>query len=102
MAYPADRKKSCFFLAVCMILWQNICMKKKRKYRGEPIELDVIDDFLPPPEKLTLKEENVKVTITLSKESVKFFKKFAGKRRFPYQKMIRRVLDHYVARYKSA
>ena len=77
-------------------------MKKKIKYRDEPIEFEVVDDFLPPPEKLALKEENVKVTITLSKESVSFFKKVAGKQRFPYQKMIRRVLDHYAARYKSA
>ena len=77
-------------------------MKKRTRNHNEPIELEVIDDFLPPPEKLTLKEENVKVTITLSKESVSFFKKVAGKQRFPYQKMIRRVLDHYVARYKSA
>ena len=77
-------------------------MKKRIRYSDEPIAFEMIDDFLPPPEKLALKEENVKVTITLSKESVNFFKKVAGKRRFPYQKMIRRVLDHYVARYKSA
>jgi predicted DNA binding CopG/RHH family protein len=84
-------------------------MKKRRKYSAvrhldddEPIEFEVVDNFLPPPEKLALKEENVKVTITLSKESVSFFKKVAGKRHFPYQKMIRKVLDYYVARYKSA
>jgi len=77
-------------------------MKKGIKYSNEPIEFEVIDDFLPPPERLALKEENVKVTITLSKESVNFFKKAARKLRFPYQKMIRKVLDYYVARYKSA
>jgi len=84
-----------------MVIWQNICMKKRTRNHNEPIEFEVIDDFLPP-EKLALKEENVKVTITLSKESVSFFKKVAGKQHFPYQKMIRRVLDHYVARYKNA
>ena len=77
-------------------------MKKEIRYSDEPIEFEVIDDFLPPPERLALKEENVKVTITLSKESVDFFKKAARRRRFPYQKMIRRVLDYYVAHYKSA
>jgi predicted DNA binding CopG/RHH family protein len=77
-------------------------MKKKRKYSDEPIELEVIEDFLPPPEKLAPKEENVKVTITLSKESVEFFKKIAKKRRYPYQKMIRKVVDYYVSHYKSA
>jgi len=76
-------------------------MKKEIKYSDEPIEFEVIDDFLPPPERLALKEENVKVTITLSKESVNFFKKAARKWHFPYQKMIRKVLDYYVAHYKS-
>ena len=77
-------------------------MKKEIKYSDEPIEFEVIDDFLPPPEKLALKNENVKVTITLSKDSVNFFKKAARKWHFPYQKMIRKVLDYYVAHYKSA
>jgi len=77
-------------------------MKKEIKYSDEPIEFEVIDDFLPPPEKLALKNENVKVTITLSKDSVNFFKKAARKWHFPYQKMIRRVLDYYVSRYKNA
>ena len=77
-------------------------MKRRIKYSDEPIEFEVVDDFLPPPEKLALKEENVKVTMTLSKETVTFFKKVAAKRRFPYQKMIIKVLDYYVAHYKSA
>jgi predicted DNA binding CopG/RHH family protein len=77
-------------------------MKKKIEYTDEPMEAEVIEDFLPPPEKLIRKEENVKVTITLSKESVNFFKKIALLRRFPYQKMIRKVLDYYVSHYKSA
>lgn len=63
---------------------------------------EVTEGFLPALDELALKEENVKVTITLSKDSVSFFKKAARKRHFPYQKMIRRVLDYYVARYKSA
>lgn len=77
-------------------------MKKRIKHSDEPIEFEVIDDFLPPPDRLALKEENVKVTITLSKESVNFFKKAARKRHFPYHKMIRNVLDHHVARHKRA
>lgn len=77
-------------------------MKRRIKYTDEPLDFEVIDDFLPPPEKLTLKQEKVKVTITLSKESVDFFKKYAKKQRSPYQKMIRRVLDYYVSHYKKA
>jgi len=75
-------------------------MKKRIKYTDEPIALEVIDDFLPPPDKLALKQENVKVTITLSKASVDFFKKHAKKQRNHYQTMIRRVLDYYVAHYR--
>ncbi len=77
-------------------------MKEEIRYSDEPIEFKVVDDFLPPPEKLALKEENIKVTITLSRESVNFFKKAARKFHYPYQKMIRKVLDYYVTHYKSA
>lgn len=43
-------------------------MKSKIKYTEEPVgELRVIKDFLPPPDQLVLKEENVKVTISLKK-----------------------------------
>ncbi|MEW6517558.1 MAG: CopG family transcriptional regulator [candidate division FCPU426 bacterium] len=73
---------------------------KKIKYTHEPMKLKVVDDFLPPPEKLAEKSDQVKVTITLSKASVEFFKAHAKKKRFHYQKMIRRVLDYYVAYYK--
>jgi predicted DNA binding CopG/RHH family protein len=72
-------------------------MKRRIKYSDEPIDLEVIDDFLPPPEKLAIKEENIKVTITLSKASVDFFKKYAKKQHSHYQKMIRKVIDLYVA-----
>lgn len=73
---------------------------KKLKYTHLPMKLKVVDDFLPPPEKLAEKTDQVKVTITLSKASVGFFKEHAKKKHFPYQKMIRRVLDCYVAYYK--
>ena len=75
-------------------------MKKKTKYTNEPIAFEVIDDFLPPPEKLAIKEENIKVTLTLSKTSLEFFKKHAKKASGHYQTMIRRVLDRYVAHYQ--
>jgi predicted DNA binding CopG/RHH family protein len=75
-------------------------MKSKTRYSNEPLEMEVIPDFLPPPDKLVLKEENVKVTISLSKPSVEFFKRKARAQRTPYQKMIRRVLDLYAERYQ--
>lgn len=77
-------------------------MKKKIKYTNEPMEFRVVDDFLPPPEQLAHKEDNVRVTITLSKASVGFFKRQAQKTHGHYQAMIRRILDHYVARYQQS
>lgn len=71
-------------------------MKEKIKYTDGPIgKVKVIDDFLPSPEELALKEETVKVTISLSRTSVEFFKKEAKKHNTQYQKMIRRLLDEY-------
>ena len=75
-------------------------MKRKIKYTDEPMgTLKHILDFLPPPEALVLKEEHVKVTITLSKNSVDFFKQIARDQNTSYQKMIRRVIDLYSAKY---
>jgi predicted DNA binding CopG/RHH family protein len=77
-------------------------MKKKIKYTDEPLgDLRVIDDFLPSPEKLAFKEDNVKITIALSKTSIEFFKREAEKYHTHYQKMIRRLIDFYVVRHLS-
>jgi hypothetical protein len=81
------------------------CMKaktKKIKYTDEPLgKLRIVDDFLPSPEDLVFKEENVKVTITLSKSSVDFFKKAAKKHHTQYQKMIRSLLDQYTTHHSN-
>lgn len=78
-------------------------MKSKIKYTDEPMgELKVIKDFLPSPDQLVLKEENVKVTISLKKSSVDFFKKEAKKHRTSYQKMIRQVIDWYSSHYQKS
>jgi predicted DNA binding CopG/RHH family protein len=77
---------------------ENEYMKRKIKYTDEPIgKVKVIKDFLPSPEELALKEETVKVTISLSRASVDFFKNEAKKYNTQYQKMIRRLLDEYTA-----
>lgn len=78
-------------------------MKTKTKYTEEPMgELRVVEDFLPPPDQLVLKEDNVKVTISLKKSSIAFFKEQAKKHKTSYQKMIREVVDWYASHYKSA
>ena len=77
-------------------------MKRFRGYTDEPIgPIRVIRDFLPPPDQLILKDDGVKVTISLSRRSVEFFKEHAKKSKVPYQRMIRRVLDEYAGRYSS-
>jgi len=74
-------------------------MKKNNEYSDESLgDIRVIDDFLPPPEELVFKEDNVKITLGLSKRSIEFFKMEAKKHHTQYQKMIRRLLDFYVSR----
>jgi hypothetical protein len=57
-----------------------------------------IKDFLPPPDKLVLRESNVKVTLSLSQRSVDFFKREGVKQRVPYQRMIRALVNAYAER----
>lgn len=77
-------------------------MKKKTKYTDEPMgELKIVKDFLPPPHQLVLKEDNVKVTLSLKKSSIDFFKQQAKKHRSSYQKIIREVVDWYASHYQK-
>ena len=75
-------------------------MRKQTKYTNEPIRAEVVDDFLPPPEELVRREDTVKVTISLTKPTVDFFKEHARLSRTQYQKMIRRVLDLYASHHQ--
>ncbi|MCW8926495.1 MAG: hypothetical protein OQJ84_09575 [Xanthomonadales bacterium] len=78
-------------------------MKKKIHYSDEPLgEMALVPDFLPSPGKLVLKDDNVKITIALSKESVDYFKAEARRHHVKYQRMIRKLLDLYVAQQKSS
>lgn len=63
-------------------------------------DVRIIEDFLPSPESLVLKEETVKITIALSRESVDYFKEIAKSNKTQYQKLIRRLLDEYTLRQK--
>ena len=78
-------------------------MSVRIKYTDEPIgEPRVIPDLLPSPDQLAFRDEEVKITITLSKRSVDFFKDQAVKNETQYQRMIRRLLDVYVETHSSA
>ena len=72
-------------------------MSSKIKYTNGPIgSVEVVPDFLPSPEDLAFREEDVKVTLALSKKSVDFFKSEASRHHAQYQRMIRKLLDAYV------
>ncbi len=78
-------------------------MKRRIKYTDEPLgNVRVINDFLPPPEALAFNEEKVKVTMSLSKASVEFFKDEARKRHTSYQAMIRKLLDFYASQHRAS
>jgi hypothetical protein len=59
-------------------------------------ELRIIEDFLPRPEELVFRPKGVKVTITLSEDSVAYFKEQGERLHTPYQRMIRNLIDEYV------
>lgn len=75
-------------------------MSTKIKYTNEPLgDVRVVKDFLPSPEQLAFNEVGIKVTLTLSKKSVDFFKSEAANHHTQYQRMIRRLVDAYVEGY---
>ena len=75
-------------------------MKKKIKYSNEKLgKIEVVNDFLPSPEELVVKEDTVKVTLNLSRSSIEFFKQLALKNGSQYQKIIRKLLDSYASHY---
>jgi len=57
---------------------------------------------LPSPDRLVVREETVKVTLALGKDSVSFFKKHAKKQKVPYQRMIKNLVDRYAQSYRGA
>lgn len=82
---------------------EGASMKTKTKYTEELMgDLKIVKDFLPPPDQLVMKEDNVKVTISLKKSSITFFKEQAKKQKTSYQKMIREVVDWYATHYQKS
>jgi hypothetical protein len=78
-------------------------MSKRIKYTKGPVgAVRIVEDFLPPPSELVVKEDVEKVTISLSKRSVDFFRGEAKKHGTQYQRMIRVLLDRYASLNVSA
>lgn len=81
--------------------------KKTIKYSDAPKDISdaissakIIQDFLPSPDELILKDKTKKITINLSEKSLSFFKNSAKKHHVSYQQMIKEVLDKYSDYYK--
>ena len=77
-------------------------MKKAGSNSHKPIGgLKTIPDFLPSPSELVLPQETVKVTLSLTKSSLEFFKREANRYHIKYQKMIRELVDRYADKYQN-
>ena len=75
---------------------------KKLVYKNIPeldrAEMKIIKDSLPTPSMIAKALETRKVTIALSVETISFFKYQAEKLNLPYQRVVRELLDQYVAK----
>ncbi len=77
-------------------------MSKKIHDDVQPFgKIERVADFLPSPDKLVPRDDNVKVTLSLSRGSVEFFKKVAKKNSVPYQRMIRNLIDQYAEQHNG-
>jgi predicted DNA binding CopG/RHH family protein len=75
-------------------------MKKKTINSDMPIgKLVRIKDALPSPAQLAVHEETQKITLSLKKSSIKFFKAQASRYHTKYQRMIRQLIDSYATQY---
>ena len=77
-------------------------MSKRTSEADFPVgRLTRIKDVLPPPEKLVVPEEAIKVTLLLSKSSIRFFKQQAAQHRTKYQRMLRALVDWYTEQFSK-
>jgi hypothetical protein len=68
------------------------------EYTDGPLgDLVIIEDHLPPPDQIVLKEPNTRVTINLQASNIEYFKREAKRHHTQYQKLIRNVLALYVS-----
>ena len=74
----------------------------KRSDSDFPVgQLTRVKDTLPPPDKLVVPEDTIKVTLLLSKSSVRFFKQKAAQHRTKYQRMLRELVDRYTEQFSK-
>lgn len=81
---------------------KNFMKKKTTKRTDQPVgNLAVIADFLPRPELLLPERKQMKITLNLDADTIKFFKGMASKNKMKYQRMMREVLNIYARKYRG-
>ena len=81
---------------------EGAIMKNKKIDQDMPQgRLKRIKDFLPEPSGLAASKETKKITISLNKFSVDFFKRQAQVHHTKYQRMIRELVDRYAYQYSQ-
>ena len=82
--------------------------KSRAKYQKAPkrvaraiADAEIVRDFLPSPDKLVFRENTVKITLSLSRKSIEFFKSKAKQYDVPYQTMIKKVVDLYTEQHQG-
>ena len=77
-------------------------MKNERADSNMPLgRLRRVKDFLPAPADLAISKETKKITISLNKFSIDFFKRQAEQHHTKYQRMIWELVDRYVFQYSQ-
>ncbi len=82
-------------------------MAKKTTYTEGPVgkanlkDLVRVPDFLPAPEEIARRMDKTKITITLTADSIAFFKEQAEAHDLQYQLLIRHILDEYVTHHRQ-
>lgn len=78
-------------------------MSKKITYTDEPLQFgERVADFLPPPDQLVKRDETVKITLEVTRESLEFFKEKAQQEHVPYQRMLRGLIDSYARQHQQS
>ena len=81
---------------------EYIMKKKSSNWEMPAGKLKAVRDFLPSPEELAVPEDTIKITISVKKSSINFFKHEAHKHHTKYQRMIRELLDRYASKHQIA
>ena len=69
---------------------------KRTEYTDEPMQIGQEVHILPPPAELAKMVRTVRTTLTLTEETLDFFKIQAKEMGVPYNGLIRKALDEYV------